>query len=250
MTGRIAKLVLVYLLLGLAATLALVCAASFCDGFHPTYEAAERPLRATNATEPPWSRVVERCQGLASVHLETWLDPVWASPHHEGVTAHTPESLAGILHSALIGEESLPESFLMMDQQSKQLVARGWPWPALWHEYAYARDRDPANLDPAQFSTWPAVEAWTTPGGIRLGSSSLAFGVRARWMPRAIPFRPVWPGLLGDTLLFAAVFGTFHQLAAAARSSRRRRRSQCPACAYDLTGIIGPCPECGKEHVA
>jgi len=128
-----------------------------------------------------------------------------------------------MLRSALIGEEPLPDSLLMMGQQSKQLVARGWPWPALWHAYAYARERDPANSDPAAFSTWPVVEVWTTPGGIRLGSSSLAFGVRARRMPRAIPFRPVWFGLIGDTLVFAAAFGTIHQLAGRARTLRPRR---------------------------
>jgi hypothetical protein len=31
---------------------------------------------------------------------------------------------------------------------------------------------------------------------------------------------------------------------------RRLREGACRSCAYDLTGITGPCPECGKERNA
>ncbi|HZW06485.1 MAG TPA: hypothetical protein VFF65_05125 [Phycisphaerales bacterium] len=34
------------------------------------------------------------------------------------------------------------------------------------------------------------------------------------------------------------------------RSRRQARVITCPSCAYDLTGITGPCPECGKERQA
>ncbi|HZW06481.1 MAG TPA: hypothetical protein VFF65_05105 [Phycisphaerales bacterium] len=44
-------------------------------------------------------------------------------------------------------------------------------------------------------------------------------------------------------------------LAACWTIAYRRRRAWrtaglCPVCAYDLTGITGPCPECGKEREA
>lgn len=33
-------------------------------------------------------------------------------------------------------------------------------------------------------------------------------------------------------------------------SAPRRSAENCVSCAYDLTGITGPCPECGKERQA
>jgi hypothetical protein len=32
------------------------------------------------------------------------------------------------------------------------------------------------------------------------------------------------------------------------REAARRLAGQCSACTYDITGITGPCPECGREQ--
>lgn len=248
MTRRTAKLAAVYLLLGLAATWAVVCAATLSDGFHAEYESAERQVRREDGGTEPWIRAVERCEGWGSIHLETWLDPVWAGPNYERTTRCTPEAVAGMLRIPLIGEGTLPDSLLYMGQESKQVIARGWPCPALWHEYTYARERDPASADPAAWRSYPVASAHLTPGGARLGSSELEFGVRARTVPRAIPLRPVWPGLIADTLFYALLFAGLHRLSAWGRRTRRRRRGRCAACGYDLFGLNSPtCPECGHN---
>lgn len=63
-----------------------------------------------------------------------------------------------------------------------------------------------------------------------------------RWW---IPLRPIWPGLLANTLFYAAL--VFLPLAGLrlARSRRRRRRGLCVACGYELGHGIAVCPECG-----
>jgi hypothetical protein len=70
---------------------------------------------------------------------------------------------------------------------------------------------------------------------------------------RIIPSRPLWRGLVGDALIFAAAWFLFLKLARAGfadlAARRRNRRGLCPHCGYDLTGLeSGVCPECGKQR--
>lgn len=60
-----------------------------------------------------------------------------------------------------------------------------------------------------------------------------------------LPLVPLWPGLAANTIFYApfALGGLI--VLSLARRSRRRRKSRCVACNYDLTSIAGPCPECG-----
>lgn len=54
-------------------------------------------------------------------------------------------------------------------------------------------------------------------------------------------YLPIWPAaaIAAIVLIGTGVTG---------RGGRIRARGcRCKACAYDLTGITGPCPECGKE---
>lgn len=51
---------------------------------------------------------------------------------------------------------------------------------------------------------------------------------------------PLWTLTLGAAMLF----GT----ACLSPSRARPKPGLCPRCAYDLTGISGPCPECGNEQ--
>lgn len=63
---------------------------------------------------------------------------------------------------------------------------------------------------------------------------------------RALPLIAMWPGVAYNSALWgAAAFGVVHGLRGG-RATLRRRRGQCPACAYDLKGDPTPgCPECG-----
>jgi hypothetical protein len=79
-------------------------------------------------------------------------------------------------------------------------------------------------------------------------------------LPTALPLCPLWPGLVIDTLFYAAIwFGVFFAQGMAKRAIRRKR-GRCPRCGYDLRGhrhegtpgeprrhegLAAGCPECG-----
>lgn len=66
---------------------------------------------------------------------------------------------------------------------------------------------------------------------------------------RAIPFAPIWLGLIGNTLVYAGVIGLVCVTISGARRSRRKRNRQCIACGYQLPDI-SVCPECGTSAQA
>lgn len=66
---------------------------------------------------------------------------------------------------------------------------------------------------------------------------------------RAVPFRPIWLGLVGDVLIHAAMWFTLIFGFATVRRSRRRHAGRCQGCGYDLrsSGVAhARCPECGR----
>jgi hypothetical protein len=111
----------------------------------------------------------------------------------------------------------------------------GWPWPCMKMESV-------------------RLLSWTAPQGNRpesWGSRSQLrgdFHVRtSRTPPRWIyfPARPIWTGMAANTALFALVPAAAF-LAGGARRWARRRRGRCAWCGYDLRGVSGRCPECGR----
>jgi len=111
--------------------------------------------------------------------------------------------------------------------------ATGWPLLSAW----YSLQRQP-------FSGRTTVE-----GGI-----ALPYAPKGRYLPvstyqlRALPLRPIWTGLLVNTVFYAALWFIPLGGVGLVRRWRRRRRGQCPRCAYDLAGLTSgqPCPECGN----
>lgn len=107
-------------------------------------------------------------------------------------------------------------------------IAAGWPMRALWGYEHFL------------------------PDGRRTGA-----GLRLVGMPHpagdqlvAITFMPAWPGLLVDTLIYAALWWTVLVTPGAIRRRLRRRRGQCPACGYDRQRLDAGalCPECGVRR--
>lgn len=77
-------------------------------------------------------------------------------------------------------------------------------------------------------------------GNVVLFSSSLRRTI--------LPLRPIWLGLLGNIGVFTLAGLCVAWVWRSWRASRRARRGLCPACAYNLEGILegAACPECGQ----
>ncbi len=71
---------------------------------------------------------------------------------------------------------------------------------------------------------------------------------RTPWIdtiPQVLPYRPVWPGMIVDSTVFAALIGLVHTVWLASRRARRRRRNECEQCGYSR-GESCVCSECGS----
>ncbi len=117
---------------------------------------------------------------------------------------------------------------------------RGWPLPAFKGRVYGTMDRASASVYVVEDASWYLPKtAWTgTPS-----SSVLA-------TMRFIPLRPVWPGLILDSLVAAVAWGAvFVGVRGVWRVTLGKRRSvqgSCPKCGYDLKGDLeAGCPECG-----
>lgn len=60
-----------------------------------------------------------------------------------------------------------------------------------------------------------------------------------------IPYLPLWPGLLGNTLFYGLLVLTPLALLRRRKLRRRARRGLCVACGYELGAGVEACPECG-----
>lgn len=106
-------------------------------------------------------------------------------------------------------------------------VAVGLPALSFWHELAVAPDG-----------------STTTPGGMRLPDP--VGMVNPRYEVWAIPLRPVWLGLLINTLFYATTAFLLIHTWNVVVQSRRIVRGRCSKCKYDLCFNFGSgCPECG-----
>lgn len=116
-----------------------------------------------------------------------------------------PEALADLYIYALYGES-------------------GWPLPAT----SYMTEQVWTSSTP----TWRS--AWT-----------IVYGEWPNNNPKVLGLRPLWAGLIVNSLLAAAVMLVAVELALSLVRRRRRRAGRCRQCNYDLTGVSGRCPECG-----
>jgi hypothetical protein len=105
-------------------------------------------------------------------------------------------------------------------EQSIVSVASGWPFDA-------ATGR--AIMDGSPSSVW---NEWLF--RVHLGQRFLA-----------TPLRPIWAGLLGNTLFYGSITLALLIVLRHARARRRRARGRCIACGYELGTGVATCPECG-----
>jgi len=115
-------------------------------------------------------------------------------------------------------------------------IAVGWPAPALCATLTHE---------------WGPIDE---PGGRRV-HASLRHGVPVgheplpdflfdQTIPMFLPYRPVWSGLIGNTLLYGVAAAAIASGVRALKRFARIRRGLCPACAYPR-GSSPVCTECG-----
>ncbi|MEQ9096198.1 MAG: hypothetical protein RIE32_08050 [Phycisphaerales bacterium] len=118
---------------------------------------------------------------------------------------------------------------------------------------AFARTRYTASADRVECwrAGWPAIAAQgrivTRYGEASAKHSQGLLAATLAGKDIAFPWRPIWPGLLANTLFYAALALTPMALLRWRRTRRRRARGLCVACGYALGERVSACPECGLE---
>jgi len=119
-------------------------------------------------------------------------------------------------------------------------VASGFPALALW------------NSQPTSTSGLGLEPDYTKPpvGGIDLDRLLQGSGPPPQrpygYIPKTLPYFPIWQGLAINTAFYALVFFICVRLVKGTRHLMRYRRGRCPRCGYDLLATFtAPCPECG-----
>ena len=118
--------------------------------------------------------------------------------------------------------------------------------------------RDHANLQPFGTNYFRVVhrcraglpllslEGFCASGWLRARQDALPAPHWIRALPfRLLPLRPIWPGLVVNTLLYSLVLWLLSGGPFVLRSFIRLRRGLCTACAYPV-GESATCTECGR----
>jgi hypothetical protein len=117
-------------------------------------------------------------------------------------------------------------------------LATGWPLRCL---AARAEGRQRAYTAPSMAEVSGAARIRPAPA-----SSLMRDLVRG-----VIPLSPLWAGLAGNSVLYAAVIAAALAAARAARGASRRRLGRCPTCGCDPgSRASAGCPECGRGRAA
>ncbi len=149
----------------------------------------------------------------------------------------TPESVA----RAWEAELALPwfrahRPWPLRGNGSVMVKAAGWPFRSFY------------------CTIWPVNNAgghaWNADGGVIVGPNQ--FAGWADWppqLPRIIPCRPIWRGVIANTLIAAVAWALTVYATDAFRRHSRRRAGRCDLCGYSLiaTPMDRPCPECGRR---
>lgn len=177
-----------------------------------------------------------------------------------GLGGHGPGWSALTVYGAadwnVFGQEPLPPLPAWMSlngvknapDRAQTAVAAGWPFQCLAAHATGRGDDTPvggawrSGLAPQQvhWESWRWAIAWRR-------ANQPAADVPAM---KVLPLRPLWPGLVGNVLVWSLLW-SIPWLAVVIRRVARRRRGRCVACGYDLRGRddlgaeAARCPECG-----
>jgi hypothetical protein len=186
-----------------------------------------------------------------------------------GVTRRTWFSLAG--NPSMSGTTPIVEGSEVPRASPRLKTLRSSPALAQWGRGSQALldPRSVRRFGDERASGWPLLAGWcgldwleAVPSGFTVHcQGGILFtpwrSTRMAQRPnlgacRALPVRPIWPGVAADTAVYAGVWWLLLLAPGQLRRRLRRRRGRCTRCGYDLTGLTpgAPCPECGGEPAA
>lgn len=115
-------------------------------------------------------------------------------------------------------------------------VGSGWPFRSLRAEFRLRPQGAPRT-----------VSMYTVVSGIGLPPRAVKVGTAKIFKPTALPYDPIWPGLLGSSAFYSAYWLALLVGIPVARRIHRARSGRCAGCGYDHRGLTlgSPCPECG-----
>lgn len=139
--------------------------------------------------------------------------------------------LANLLDRLEEDEQRLVLDAIRADIGLRAWFVQGWPWPCVSCEYS---DGDGAA----------GGFVITEPVRVNLG-------VAGATIPRALAWRPYWPGAAINAAIFSLAWWLMLAVPPMVLRTRRRRRGRCAKCGYDLRATDdGRCPECGRCTLA
>lgn len=115
-------------------------------------------------------------------------------------------------------------------------VARGWPMRALFATYI----NQPRRIGDSHLNIVEGIAVYRIPQPRSTGREYIA-----------LPTRPIWPGLMVNSSLYATLLWLLSGGTRRARKGWRIRHGRCPRYSYDLRGVNHErCPECGTPAAA
>lgn len=152
-----------------------------------------------------------------------------------------------------------------INREERRVDARGWPLLVLYSEIVVPAGQGagsspvPGNLSPLDSSidlelSGPGFGTYNSRTFSGFGGTTAITRSKGN-SPAPVPLRPIWLGLLGDTVFYGTIcFGLWATLVIPRRFVRevaRFRRGACIQCGYDLGyDFIRGCPECGWRRDA